>query len=122
MQGMETEQAVNPILNQRPELLAFKASLIHGLGGFAVQDIPSGARILEYRGERIAKSESLKRCAQNNEYIFTLNDQEDLDGNVPWNPARLLNHSCAPNCDAELTEDRIWIVARRKIQAGEEVT
>jgi len=65
------------------------------------------------------------RCAAakpDNEYIFTLDDEHDLDGNVPWNPARLLNHSCAPNCEAELDEGRIWIIALRDIRAGEELT
>jgi SET domain-containing protein len=42
---------------------------------------------------------------------------------VEWNPARLINHSCEPNCEA-LTDDdnRIWIVAKRDIAAGEELT
>ena len=41
---------------------------------------------------------------------------------MAWNPARLLNHSCAPNCEAELQDEHIWIVATRDIPAGEEVT
>lgn len=64
----------------------------------------------------------MRRCEQNNEYIFTLNNEEDLDGNVEWNPARFLNHSCAPNCDAELEDGHIWIIANRDINAGEELT
>jgi len=103
-------------------LIDFRGSAIDRLGGFARTDIPAGAQIIEYIGERITKDESLRRCEANNEYIFTLNDELDLDGNVPWNPARLLNHSCAPNCEAELDEDRIWIVALRDIKAGEELT
>ncbi len=103
-------------------LVVFKASPIHGTGGFAKAAIPRGTRIVEYVGERISKSESLRRCEQDNEYIFTLNDEQDLDGRVSWNPARLINHSCAPNCEAELEEDRIWIIAARDIQAGEEIT
>ena len=95
-----------------------RTSPIHGLGGFAKTAICRGTRILEYVGERISKSESLRRCEQNNEFIFSLNDEQDLDGNVAWNPARFLNHSCAPNCEAEMEDDRIWIVARRDIQAG----
>ena len=104
------------------ELLLFRRSTIHGFGGFAKVDIRTGTRVIEYLGEKISKQESLKRCEANNEYIFTLNDREDLDGNVPWNPARLINHSCSPNCDAELEDDRIWIVASRDIRAGEEIT
>ncbi len=100
----------------------FKESSIHGLGGFAKIDIPKGTRLLEYLGKRIDKQESARRCEQNNVYIFALNEHEDLDGDVDWNPARFLNHSCCPNCEAELKEARIWLVATRDIRAGEEVT
>lgn len=104
------------------EWLTFHSSHIHGLGAFAARDIPRGTRVIEYVGQRIDKQESLRRCVSNNEYIFTLNEQEDLDGNVPSNPARFINHSCAPNCEAQVAVDRIWIVSTRTIRAGEEVT
>ena len=104
------------------ELVLFQPSPIHGLGGFAKTAISKGARILEYLGEKIDKPESLRRCEANNEFIFALNAQQDLDGNVEWNPARFINHSCAPNCDAVCEDERIWIVAHRDIRAGEELT
>ena len=103
-------------------LVIFKPSPIHGVGGFARTDIAAGTHMIEYVGERISKGESLRRCQASNEYIFTLDDAHDLDGNVAWNPARFLNHSCAPNCEAELEDGRIWIVAARDIRAGEEIT
>lgn len=103
-------------------LAVFRASPIHGTGGFARVAIARRRRILQYVGERISKPESLRRCEGDNEFIFALNDQEDLDGNVPWNPARFLNHSCSPNCDAEVEGGEIWIVANRDIGAGEELT
>lgn len=102
--------------------VVFKRSPIHGTGGFARQLIPKNAQVLEYLGERIDKGESLRRCVADNPYIFTLNQTTDIDGNVQWNPARFINHSCAPNCEAEVIEDRIWIVAHRDIQPGEEIT
>jgi SET domain-containing protein len=104
------------------ELVVFKNSPIHGLGGFAKAAIGKGKRVIEYVGERISKRESLRRCAQNNEYIFSLNEEQDLDGNVVWNPARFFNHSCEPNSEAELDDGRIWINATRDIRAGEEIT
>jgi len=100
----------------------FRQSSIDRMGGFARVNIPAGARVIEYFGEKISKAESLHRCEANNEYIFTLDDEYDLDGNVPWNPARWLNHSCSPNCEAELDEGRIWIVSLRDIKSGEELT
>ena len=104
------------------DLVVFALSTIHGFGGFAKTDIPMDTRILEYSGEPIDKQESARRCEADNVYIFSLNEQLDLDGNVSWNPARLLNHSCAPNCEAILEEDHIWITARRQIRAAEELT
>jgi SET domain-containing protein len=107
---------------QSDTLIQFGSSSIHGTGGYALVNIPSGVRIIEYLGRRVTKQESLRQCELENPYIFTLTDEFDLDGNVDWNPARLLNHSCSPNAEAEWVEERIWIVALRDIQAGEEVT
>lgn len=105
---------------------------IHGKGVFASRDIPAGTRIIEYAGEIITKKEAEKRGLALLEdatrtggaavYIFILNGRHDLDGNVPWNDARLINHSCDPNCETEIDADlRIWVTALRDIPAGEEL-
>jgi SET domain-containing protein len=109
-----------------------RRSKIHGLGVIASRDIPSGTRIIEYVGERITKSESERRdearaarAASGGDgcvYIFELNKHHDLDGHMSWNTARLINHSCDPNCESEKPRGRIWITARRDIAAGEELT
>jgi uncharacterized protein len=104
------------------EWISFRRSRIHGTGGFARVNIPAGTRLIEYVGEKITKVESLRRCEANNEYIFTIDDEHDLDGNVSWNPARFINHTCAPNCEAEWDENRIWILALRDIPEGEELS
>ena len=104
------------------ERLVFKPSPIHGIGGFARRDIEAGARVIEYVGEKITKAESLRCCELNNEYIFALDEEHDLDGNASSNPARFLNHSCQPNCEALREGSRIWILALRTILAGEEIT
>ena len=90
----------------KTDLIVFRSSPIHGKGGFAKQKIRQGSRVMEYVGERISKGESLRRCEQNNEFIFSLNESQDLDGNVPWNSARFINHSCAPNCEATFAGKR----------------
>lgn len=107
---------------QGNEFLEIRQSAIHGTGGYARRDIAAGTRIIEYVGERISKEESNRRCEAENEYIFTIDEQWDLDGKVPWNPARFINHSCEPNCEAEWDEARIFINAIRDIKQGEELT
>jgi hypothetical protein len=104
------------------EFVIFRSSSIQGTGGFARSDIPAGTRIIEYVGEKITKQESLARCEHSNEYIFAIDETHDLDGNVDWNPARFLNHSCEPNCEAQFIDGHIWLVAIREVRAGEELT
>jgi uncharacterized protein len=104
-------------------LIEFRPSGIHGTGGFATTLILKGARVIEYVGEKINKQESMRRCELDNQYIFDLDDDWDLDGDVSWNPARHINHSCAPNCEAVIADDgRVWIEAIRDIASREEVT
>jgi uncharacterized protein len=109
-----------------------RRSRIHGLGVIASKDIPSGTRIIEYQGERITKAESERRdearaarAARGGDgcvYIFEINKRHDLDGSMAWNTARLINHSCEPNCESEKVRGHIWITARRDIAKGEELT
>lgn len=104
------------------ENLVIHPSPIQGMGGFARRPLARGMHVIEYVGRKIPKAESLIECERNNEYVFALDDQHDLDGNVDWNPARFLNHSCSPNCEAELIGGHIWITTLRDIAEGEELT
>ncbi|MCL5099401.1 MAG: SET domain-containing protein-lysine N-methyltransferase [Candidatus Omnitrophica bacterium] len=111
-----------PRLATSPRLTETRKSTIHGLGLFACSNYLPNARVIEYVGVEIDKQESSRRCQAGNDCIFHLDGQRDIDGNVEWNPARFINHSCAPNCEAELIDGRIWIIAKRLIRAGEEIT
>ena len=104
------------------EQLDLRTSGIDGRGMFARTEIFAGDRIIEYTGERISKEESIRRCSEGNNYVFHINEEFDLDGNIESNLARFINHSCAPNAEAELEDDRIWIIASRNIAPGEEIT
>ena len=104
-----------------PDSLVVNSSPIHGRGVFATTMLPANQRLIEYVGEKITKAESLRRCEANNFYIFDLDSEFDLDGNVEWNPARFINHSCTPNCEAIGDDDGIWIVSLRQIEPGEEL-
>jgi len=105
-------------------LVRFNESVIHGMGGFARCDIRAGTRIIEYVGERIGKEEAQRRCEDDNRFIFYIDETWDIDGSVEWNPARLINHSCVPNCETEVDTDegRVWIQAIRDIKEGEELS
>ncbi len=107
---------------QTKERIEFRDSGIHGMGGFARGRIRKGTALIEYVGEKITKAEAAKRIAADNPFIFSLDDECDVDGNVEWNPARFLNHSCEPNAEAEIFGDQIWIMALRDIGPGEEIT
>lgn len=109
-----------------------RSSSIHNRGIFARCDIPNDAPIIEYIGEKITKAESSRRGEALVEkskktggaavYVFTLNQRYDIDGAKGKNPARYINHSCAPNCEAYIIRGRIWIYSLREIKAGEELT
>jgi SET domain-containing protein len=103
-------------------LLWVGTSRIAGRGLFTAKPIKRGTRIIQYTGEKIPKAESDKRLNQGNHYIFELNERYDIDGKVLRNKARYINHSCDPNCTTQVTARTIWIVARRDISAGEELT
>lgn len=108
-----------------------RQSSIHNQGVFAARDIPEGTRIIDYRGEKISKAESTRRGnAQLEEsgrtgegavYLFVLNKKQDIDGNFPYNDARLINHTCDPNCEAQIIRGKIWIVATKDIPEGTEL-
>jgi hypothetical protein len=100
----------------------FQPSHIHRLGGFAWVDLRKGQRIIEYIGPKISKAKALAERDRGNAYLFSLDEDYYIDGSVMWNPARFLNHSCAPNCESDIVRDRIWLYAKRRINAGEELT
>jgi len=114
--------------------LEVRKSPVHGTGIFAAKDIPAGTKIIRYVGRKISKEESddvfdhqFEKYQENPDeeggvYIFELNKKYDIDGNVSYNTARFINHSCDPNCESENTGNHIWIVALRDIKQGEELT
>lgn len=114
------------------DLCEVRGSDIHGRGVYATKFIKKETKIIEYVGEMIDKDESDRRGVSQHAkslktgdaavYIFTVSKRYDLDGNVPWNTARLINHSCDPNCEAWITGRKIFIHALTDIQPGEELT
>ena len=90
-----------------------------GLGVFTEGEIPRGACIIEYRGRPVSKKEQYENRGK---YLFWTSSKTMIDGNIPGNTARYINHSCIPNCEVDLRKQRIYIFAKRKIRADEELT
>ena len=107
------------------KLYKIKKSNIDKRGLCASKDIKEGTIIINYIGKIISKKETEKNTKFNNEkdiYLFNLNNRYDLDGDFKFNTARLINHSCDPNCEVEGVGLKLWISAIKNIKKGEELT
>ena len=107
------------------KLYKIKKSNIDKRGLYATKDIKKGTKIIEYVGKIISKKESNQNSKFDNEkdiYLFNLNNRYDLDGDFKFNTARLINHSCDPNCEVEGVGLKLWISAIKNIKKGEELT
>jgi SET domain-containing protein len=90
-----------------------------GKGLFTKEDIPSGVCIIEYTGRVLSKKD-----AENSDgkYLFDVSAGKTIDGNIPSNRARYINHSCRPNCEAIGPDGKVFIFSRKRIKAGTELT
>tara|TARA_E500000178_G_C16772527_1_gene639849 strand:+ start:285 stop:761 length:477 start_codon:yes stop_codon:yes gene_type:complete len=96
-----------------------------GLGLVATRDIKKGTKIINYIGNIITKKQTEENPKFDNSkpiYLFNLNSRYDLDGDVSWNTARLINHSCSNNCDYDGKGLKLWVTAIKNIKKGEEIT
>ncbi len=106
------------------KLYKIKKSNIDKRGLYASKDIKKGTKIIDYVGKIISKEQSEKNSKFDNEkdiYLFNLNNRYDLDGDFKFNIARLINHSCDPNCEVIGKGLKLWISAIRNIKKGEEL-
>lgn len=111
-----------------------RRSPIHGNGVFAARNLPTGHRVIEYRGHLCTHDEADAlydgTLESGHTFLFTLNDEYIIDANRRGNDARWINHSCEPNCEAVIVEttrngktrERIFIETTRPIRKGEELT
>jgi SET domain-containing protein len=101
--------------------LIIRSSAIHAAGCYTTTAIRKGARVAEYTGHRLTKTEADTAYeASPITYLFGLGSGEMvIDGHCT---AMFINHSCDANCETSEEDDRVWIKAIRKIAAGEEIT
>ena len=103
-----------------------KKSGIHGKGVFALQPIAKGETVIEYKGEVITWKEALRRHPHdpsdpNHTFYFHVDEHNVIDAKYGGNAARWINHACAPNCEADEVDGRIFIKALRTVKPGEEL-
>ncbi len=115
-----------PTPNSKPPYRV-RRSPIHGTGVFATRRIAKGKRVLEYIGERVSHAEADRRYADkahddNHTFLFTVNTRTVIDGGNYGNEARWINHSCDPNCESVIDDNRVFIEAVRTIQPGDELS
>lgn len=110
---------------RRPFIIGW--SDVHGRGAFATEWIRDGTRLIEYTGERITEEEADARYEDEDEsrphhtFLFSLDNGQVVDAAYGGNVSRWINHSCDPNCEAVIEDDRIFIEAIRDIAPGEEL-
>ncbi len=86
------------------KLYKIRKSNIDNKGLYASTDIKKGTKIIEYKGKIISVKETETNPKFDNDkaiYLFNLNKRYDLDGDFKYNTARLINHSCDPNCEVD---------------------
>jgi hypothetical protein len=126
MQDVAAPKAM-PKKTSKHRYFEIRKSPIQGLGAFATRDIPDGARITEYVGERLSNEEVERRYEdrpdrRHHTFLFSVDENTTIDGAVKGNDSKYFNHCCDPNCEAVLEDKRIFIYALRAIPEGEELT
>jgi SET domain-containing protein len=80
-----------------------RRSGVHGKGVYAMQEIPAGTTLIEYKGEIISWPEALRRHPHDPQdphhtFYFHVDEKHVIDAKYGGNNARWINHSCYPNC------------------------
>ena len=102
-----------------------KKSGINNLGLFAKGDINKGEKVIEYKGRKFTHKQVEENDRFDNSkaiYLFTLNERYVLDGDTKTNTAKYINHSCNPNCEVDIINGKIWIIAIKDIKKGDELS
>lgn len=90
-----------------------------GKGLFTEEKITKGACVIEYTGRLVTGP---AQYTHRGKYLFETSKTTMIDGNTPENTAKYINHSCKPNCEIDIKNKRVFVLAMRTIKPGEELT
>jgi SET domain-containing protein len=96
-----------------------KPSPIHGQGVFAAIDLEAGDVILPFDDSRLVTDDNPLRKGEHPYHCSWLPDGRIVYGQEP---ERYTNHCCDPSAYVKETDGVRYLVARRDIKAGEEIT
>src|SRR4051812_13219904 len=98
------------------------SSGIDGKGLFVRSSVRARAKLGELGGELISEREARRRAKGRRRIaIVEFGDGQALDA-TGGNEFRFVNHSCTPNAFIRIFGHRVEFYARRRIEAGEEIT
>ena len=101
--------------------LIIRSSEIHAAGCYTTRAIRKGRRVCEYTGPRMSKAIADEAYeGRSVTYLFGYGEKDMvIDG---FGTPMFMNHCCAPNCETEEQDERIFVIALRDITEGEELT
>jgi SET domain-containing protein len=89
---------------------------------FALEHIPGGRQVIEYRGKRLSIKEAAKIRPPEDSYLAWISGGVYADARWGGSGAEFMNHSCQPNLRQRRVGGHLLFFSRRKIRAGEELT
>lgn len=123
--GTDDSELTQQVLT--PRAFVIRKSSIAGRGAFAKRAIDKGVRVAEYTGVRMTPDEAddmypfPEDGKPHHTFLFNVDDNTVIDGSREGDPSRFINHSCDPNCETVIEEDRVFVDTIRKIAADEEL-
>lgn len=96
-----------------------------------METIPQNEMVIEYVGDVVRQSvadhreKMYEKAGIGSSYLFRIDEDTIVDATYRGSVARFINHSCDPNCYAQVimvkSEPKIVIYSLREIFPGEEI-